>query len=281
MEWGEFELFLVSDGTFRLDGGAMFGTIPKVLWEKTNPADQRNRILMGLNCLLIRTSRETILVDTGLGTIYDEKFSFLYDVDQSKANLLSSLSAAGVSAADVTKVVLTHLHFDHCGGTCMEGHDGQIIPTFPNASYYINRGELSCARNPDPRSRPSYLRHNWEPLEHRGQVVLTAGDQEIEPGVTLKVTPGHTQNHQCVMVRSGDSKACFLADLVPTPSHLKTHYVMGFDLFPKSTMENKERILKQARRENWLLLFEHSPGISAGYLTPELGIEPVELAPRR
>ena len=281
MEWGEFELFLVSDGTFRLDGGAIFGTIPKVLWEKTNPADQRNRILMGLNCLLIRTSRETILVDTGLGTIYDEKFSFLYDVDQSKANLLSSLSAAGVSAAEVTKVVLTHLHFDHSGGTCMKGRDGQIVPTFPNASYYINRDELAFARNPDPRSRPSYLRHNWEPLEHRGQVVLTAGDQEIEPGVTLKVTPGHTWNHQCVMVRSGDSTACFLADLVPTPSHLKTHYVMGFDLFPQSTMESKERILKQARRENWLLIFEHAPDISAGYLTPELGIEPVELAPRR
>lgn len=279
MEWGEFELFLVSDGTFRLDGGAIFGTIPKVLWEKTNPADHRNRILMGLNCLLIRTIKETILVDTGLGKIYDEKFAFLYDVDQSKADLLSSLDAAGVRAADVTKVVLTHLHFDHCGGNCMEGDNGQIIPTFPNAQYLINRDELACARSPDPRSKPSYLRHNWEPLEQQGQVVLTSGDEEIEPGVTLKLTPGHTRNHQSVMVSSGNLTACFLADLVPTPSHLKTHYVMGYDLFPRSTMATKEQILKQAWRENWLLIFEHASDTRAGYLTPELGIDPVELTP--
>ena len=279
MEWGEFELFLVSDGTFRLDGGAMFGTIPKVLWEKKNPADNRNRILMGLNCLLIRTPGETILVDTGLGTLYDEKFAFLYDVDQSKASLLRSLYAAGVGAADVTKVILTHLHFDHCGGNCMEGDNGQIVPAFPNAQYHINRDELSYARQPDPRSKPSYLPQYWEPLEKQGQVVLTSGNEEIEPGVNLKITPGHTLYHQCVIVSSGGPKACFLADLVPTPSHLKTHYVMGYDLFPRSTMESKDQLLRRAQKENWLLIFEHAPGVNAGYLTEELEIDPVELAP--
>jgi glyoxylase-like metal-dependent hydrolase (beta-lactamase superfamily II) len=278
MKFGELELFVVSDGTFRLDGGAMFGTIPKVLWERTNPADDRNRILMGLNCLLIRTSTENILIDTGLGTGYDEKFAFLYGVDKSQTELLRSLAAAGVQAADISKVILTHLHFDHGGGNCFQEGNGEFKPTFPNAVYYINQGELAYAKDPDPRSSPSYLPHTWEPLEKRGQVALTSGDEEIASGVTVLPAPGHTPNHQIVTVRSGEMTACFLADLVPTPSHLKTHYVMGFDLDPLTTMKNKEPVLKQARAENWLLIFEHSSDIKAGYLTEDLRIEPVELA---
>ena len=278
MKLGEFELLVVSDGTFRLDGGAMFGTIPKVLWERTNPADDRNRILMGLNCLLIRTSTENILVDTGLGNAYDEKFAFLYGVDKSQTELLRSLAAAGVQAADISKVILTHLHFDHGGGNCFQEGNGEFKPTFPNAVYYINQGELAYAKDPDPRSSPSYLPHTWEPLEKRGQVALTSGDEEIASGVTVLPAPGHTPNHQIVTARSGEMTACFLADLVPTPSHLKTHYVMGFDLDPLTTMKNKEPVLKQARAENWLLIFEHSSDIKAGYLTEDLRIEPVELA---
>ena len=278
MKFGELELFVVSDGTFRLDGGAMFGTIPKVLWERTNPADDRNRILMGLNCLLIRTSTENILVDTGLGNAYDEKFAFLYGVDKSQTELLRSLAAAGVQAADISKVILTHLHFDHGGGNCFQEGNGEFKPTFPNAVYYINQGELAYAKDPDPRSSPSYLPHTWEPLEKRGQVALTSGDEEIASGVTVLPAPGHTPNHQIVTVRSGEMTACFLADLVPTPSHLKTHYVMGFDLDPLTTMKNKEPVLKQAQAENWLLIFEHSSDIKAGYLTEDLRIEPVELA---
>ena len=278
MKFGELELFVVSDGTFRLDGGAMFGTIPKVLWERTNPADDRNRILMGLNCLLIRTSTENILVDTGLGNAYDEKFAFLYGVDKSQTELLRSLAAAGIQAADISKVILTHLHFDHGGGNCFQEGNGEFKPTFPNAVYYINQGELAYAKDPDPRSSPSYLPHTWEPLEKRGQVALTSGDEEIASGVTVLPAPGHTPNHQIVTVRSGEMTACFLADLVPTPSHLKTHYVMGFDLDPLTTMKNKEPVLKQARAENWLLIFEHSSDIKAGYLTEDLKIELVELA---
>ena len=278
MKFGELELFVVSDGTFRLDGGAMFGTIPKVLWERTNPADDRNRILMGLNCLLIRTPTENILVDTGLGNAYDEKFAFLYDVDKSQTELLRSLAAAGIQAADISKVILTHLHFDHAGGNCFQEGNGEFKPTFPNAVYYINQGELAYAKDPDPRSSPSYLPHTWEPLEKRGQVALTSGDEEIASGVTVLPAPGHTPNHQIVTVRSGEMTACFLADLAPTPSHLKTHYVMGFDLDPLTTMKNKEPVLKQARAENWLLIFEHSSDIKVGYLTEDLRIEPVELA---
>ena len=277
MKFGEFELFVVSDGTFRLDGGAMFGTIPKVLWERTNPADDRNRILMGLNCLLIRTPTENILIDTGLGNAYDEKFAFLYGVDKSEVDLLRSLAAAGVQAADINKVILSHLHFDHAGGNCFQQETGEFIPTFPNAVYYINEGELAYAKDPDPRSKPSYLPHTWEPLERQGQVALISGDEEIAPGVTILPAPGHTPNHQIVKVDSGGLTACFLADLVPTPSHLKTHYVMGFDLDALTAMKNKERVLKQAQAENWLLIFEHSPEVKAGYLTKDLKVEPIEL----
>jgi glyoxylase-like metal-dependent hydrolase (beta-lactamase superfamily II) len=273
MEFGEFELFVVSDGTFRLDGGAMFGTIPKVLWEKTNPADDRNRILMGLNCLLIRTPKDKILVDTGIGTVYDEKFAFLYEVNRSDMDLLRGLQAVGVRAMDITKVILTHLHFDHCGGNCFQDSNGELKPTFPNAAYYINQNELAYAKQPDPRSKPSYLPHTWEPLERQGKVVLTAEEDEIAPGVVVMASPGHTLHHQSVMIRSEGMTACFLADLIPTPSHLKTHYVMGYDLFPKTTMENKERVLKQAQAENWLLIFEHSPDIQGGYLTDEEAVE--------
>ena len=278
MQFGEFELFVVSDGTFRLDGGAMFGTIPKVLWERTNPADDRNRILMGLNCLLIRTPTENILVDTGLGTAYDEKFAFLYGVDKSQTDLLRSLAAAGVQAADINKVILTHLHFDHAGGNCFREGEGEFQPTFPNAVYYINQGELAYAKEPDPRSSPSYLPYTWEPLERREQVVPISGEVEVAPGVMILPAPGHTPNHQIVTAKSDGRTACFLADLVPTPSHLKTHYVMGFDLDALTAMKNKERVLKQALAENWLLVFEHSPEVKAGYLTEDLKVEPVELA---
>ncbi len=278
MKFGEFELFVVSDGTFRLDGGAMFGTIPKVLWERTNPADDRNRILMGLNCLLIRTPTENILVDTGLGNAYDEKFAFLYGVDKSGVDLLKSLAAAGVGAADINRVILTHLHFDHGGGNCFQDENGEFRPTFPNALYYINQGELAYAKEPDPRSKPSYLPYTWEPLERRGQIELISGEVKVVPGVTILPAPGHTPNHQIVKVESGGLTACFLADLVPTPSHVKTHYVMGFDLDASTAMKNKERILEQAQAGNWLLIFEHSPDIKAGYLTEDLKVEPVELA---
>ena len=278
MKFGEFELFVVSDGTFRLDGGAMFGTIPKVLWERTNPADDRNRIVMGLNCLLIRTPTEDILVDTGLGNAYDEKFAFLYGVDKSETDLLRSLAAARVPAAAISKVILSHLHFDHAGGNCFREGEGEFKPTFPNAVYYINEGELAYAKEPDPRSSPSYLPHTWEPLERQGQIALISGEVEVAPGVTILPAPGHTPNHQIVMVKSGGLAACFLADLVPTPSHLKTHYIMGFDLDAFTAMKNKERVLKQAQAENWLLIFEHSPDIKAGYLTEDLKVEPVELA---
>ncbi|MFQ5707412.1 MAG: MBL fold metallo-hydrolase [bacterium] len=279
MKFGEFELFVLSDGRFQLDGGAMFGVVPKVLWQKTNPDEGSNRILLGLNCLLIRCADEAILVDTGIGSNFDEKFANMFGIDKS-VNLLQGLEDVGLSAADITKVILTHLHFDHCGGNCFKDVAGEIRPTFPDATYFMQSGELAYAKAPDPRSRASYLARNWEPLEQAGQVQLISGNQQIVPGVEVFVTGGHTRDHQIVRIHSDGQTACFLADLVPTSSHLKTPYVMAYDLYPKTTMEMKERVLEQALEEHWLLIFEHAPRIKAGYLKEVEGkpqIEKIEM----
>ncbi len=279
MKFGDFELFVLSDGKFRLDGGAMFGVVPKVLWERTNPPNEMNRIEMGLNSLLIKTNDDIILVDTGIGENYNEKFLEMFEIDKS-TNLLKSLHAVGVAAEEVTKVILTHLHFDHCGGNCTKDENGELKPAFPNAVYYFNTDEFEYANKPDPRSRASYLAQNWQAVEASGQLQPIEGNQEIVPGIEVFTTGGHTQNHQIVKVRSDGKTACFLADLVPTDSHLKTAYVMGYDLYPMTTMEMKAKVLKQALQENWLLIFEHAPSVKGGYLVEKEGkprIEEIEI----
>ncbi len=279
MKFGDFDLFVISDGVFHLDGGAMFGVVPKVLWEKLNPPDASNRIRLGLNSLLIKTADENILIDTGIGTIYTEKFASMFGIEK-PATLLKGLSSLGIKSEDITKVILTHLHFDHAGGNCWKDANGQIRPTFPNATYFVQQGELEYTKNPDPRSKGSYFPQNWEPLTASGQLEIIFSDCEIVPGISTQVTGGHTRDHQIVKVQSGDRTACFLADLVPTDSHLKTSYVMGYDLYPKTTMEVKERVLKQALRENWLLIFEHAPSVAAGFLREadgQLKIDKVEV----
>ena len=279
MKFGDFELYVLSDGKFKLDGGAMFGVVPKVLWEKTNPPNEMNRIELGLNSLLIKTTDDIVLVDTGIGENYTEKFFEMFEIDKS-TNLLKSLNSIDLKPEDVTKVVLTHLHFDHCGGNCSKDESGQLMPTFPNATYYFQNDEFEYAKKPDPRSRGSYLDQNWQAIEVSGQLQLISGNQEIVPGVEVFTTGGHTQNHQIVKVHSVGKTACFLADLAPTDSHLKTPYVMGYDLYPTTTMEMKEKVLKQALQENWLLIFEHAPKVRAGYLTEKEGklrIEEIEI----
>lgn len=280
MQFGDFELFSISDGTFRLDGGAMFGVVPKVLWERTNPADERNRILLGLNCLLIKSQVDLILVDTGIGDLYDEKFASMFGIDRPGGGLVGGLAALGYKPADITKVILTHLHFDHSGGNCVRAEKDELTPAFSNAMYYFQQGELEYAKQPDPRSRGSYLSQNWEAVEASDQLTLISGDHEIVPGVSVQVTGGHTRDHQILKIESDGKVACFLADLAPTSSHLKTPYVMGYDLYPGTTMQMKEKVLKQALAENWLLLFEHAPNVKAGYLIEKEGklqIENVEI----
>ncbi len=271
MQFGDFEIHLVSDGMFRLDGGAMFGVIPKVLWQKTDPPNEMNRILLGLNCMLIKTRDDVILVDTGIGENYSDKFKTMFEIDHSAGNLLQGLAGLGITPPQVTKVVLTHLHFDHSGRNCTEDDAGNLVPTFPNAIYYFQQGEFEYAQNPDARSRGSYLPQNWDAVVAAGQLELLSGAAEIVPGVEVEIASGHTKYHQIVKVKSQGKTAAFLADLVPTSSHLKTPYVMGYDLYPKTTMEVKERILGLALAEKWLLLFEHAPRVRAGYLQEEDG----------
>ena len=275
MQFGHLELFLIRDGTFRLDGGAMFGQVPKVLWEKSHPADERNRILLGLNCLLVRTPDETILIDTGLGDMHDEKFAYLYAVDKSVHSLEADLATVGVGPEQVDKVILSHLHFDHCGGNCRR-RDGRVVATFPNATYHVNRGEYETAKNPDSRSRPSYQPHTWEVLEQTDRLVVTEDNDALAPGVELLATPGHTLHHQSVLLHSEGQTACFLADVAATSTHLKANWVMGFDLYPLLTMQSRERVLKQAAAEGWLLFFEHAADILSGVLDAEGNLTPFE-----
>ena len=259
MRWGRFDFQILADTDFRLDGGAMFGVIPKVLWERVKPADETNRILMTTHSWLVRTENEVILVDTGIGDKLSEKTMRQFGVPQVQDRLPQRLAAAGVKPEDVTQVVLTHLHFDHCGWNTIQV-DGQWVPTFPNAKYWIQRQELAAARKPNPRDAASYDPRNWEPLFKAGVVELF--DAEAEPVAGLKVVqaPGHTAG-MCIALLDGDSDgiAAFWADLVPTSAHVATPWVMGYDLFPVKTMETKQCWLDRAFAEDWLSVFQHDP----------------------
>jgi glyoxylase-like metal-dependent hydrolase (beta-lactamase superfamily II) len=264
MRLGDLELRLLSDGEFRMDGGTVFGVVPRVLWERISQPDDRNRVRMGLNILLIRANGKTILVDTGIGSKLGRKLREIYRLDRS-VDLLSSLNAAGLEPGDVDLVINTHLHFDHCGGnTRFEGD--RLVPTFPRATYFIQRGEWEDALHPDARSRVSYLEGNFVPLEEARQVEFLDGDAEILPGVSTFVTGGHTRFHQGVRLQSGDHVAVLPADIVPLSTHLRIPYVASFDLYPMQSMKAKEKLLERVKAENALLIFPHDATVPAGYL---------------
>ena len=264
MRLGEIEFSVVTDGTFRLDGGAMFGVVPKPLWEKKSRPDDRNRIRLSMNCLLIRAAGKTLLVETGAGDKWDAKRNDIFAFE-GPVRLLDQLAARGVSAGQVDYVINTHLHFDHCGWNTRVV-DGKAVPTFPNAQYVLQRGELEHAKRPTERDRASYLMDNFVPVEAAGQFLLLEGEREIVPGVEVFRVPGHTRDMQCVRLRSGGKSAVFLADLVPTTAHLPLPWIMGYDLYPMTTLENKKKWLPEAVREGWLCLFGHDPEIRAAYL---------------
>lgn len=267
---GNTEIHIISDGNFKLDGGAMFGVVPKALWNKLEPADEENRILMGLNCLLIVRDDQRILIDTGIGDKYNEKFAQIYAVYKEKS-LIEILQEKGFVPEDITHVIMSHMHFDHIGWNTQKAENGELVSTFPNAVYLAQRGEYEAAKNPDPRSRASYLAENWQALETSGQLELLYGTCEVLPGIESIITGGHTEFHTFIKLTTSEGVVAFLADLAPTPSHLKTPYVMGYDLFPKQTMEMKPKVLQQAVVEQWLLIFEHSAHVSAGYLKDHQG----------
>lgn len=254
----DFEIVGLRDGFFSLDGGAMFGVVPKVLWEKKFPSDSKNRIRLALNCFIIKTREVNVLVETGLGNKFNQKFSDIYSVEI-KPGLVSALREAGIEVEDIDLVVNTHLHFDHCGGNTVENEKGEIVPTFPRARYVIQRGEWEYALDPSERDRASYLDENFLPVKKHGQLELIDGEKEIVPGVRAVPVPGHTAYHQCVKVESQGKVLFFLGDMVPTSAHVSLSYIMSYDLFPLETLKNKKKVYEQAIEEDWILAFDHDP----------------------
>lgn len=264
MKFGKFEIHSISDGFFRLDGGAMFGVVPRVIWEKTNPPDEKNRILLGLNPLLIITQNKKILVDTGISNKGNEKFISMFAVDQ-RPTIEESLDKLNLSVNDIDIVINTHLHWDHAGGNTTRGADEKIRPTFPMARYIIQKGEWEDATNPNERTRASYRQDDFLPIQESGQIELIDGEKEIEQGINIIKIPGHNRHFQTVTFSSEGKKGVCLGDLIPTVSHLSFPYIMGYDLFPLETLEAKKEIVQKAMDENWLLVFEHDPKVKAGY----------------
>jgi glyoxylase-like metal-dependent hydrolase (beta-lactamase superfamily II) len=268
---GDFTIHALESGTQRLDGGAMFGVVPKPLWERRIPADARNRIPLGLRCLLVETRDALVLIETGLGNKENEKFLDIYGVDNAASDaahpdrLQELVAQAGFSAADVGVVIDTHLHFDHAGGNTFRDAEGQVRVAFPSARYHVQRGEWEWAHRANERTSASYLPHNYEPVMDAGQLELVEGDVEIVPGISVFRTPGHCPHHQSVLVRSGGQTACFLADVIPTFAHLPLPWIMGYDVEPLVTLESKRALLKRAVDERWLLVSTHDPFTAWGY----------------
>ncbi len=261
---GEFELFLVSDGTYQLDGGAFFGVVPKSLWSRKKAADEENRIRVGLNCLVVRGDRHCVLIETGIGEKLDEKRFHLHGV-QRRYSLADDISSRGIDPEAIDLVINTHLHFDHCGGNT-RWQNGKAVPVFTRAHYFAQRGEWEHGHLRLDRDRVSYLDENYDPLVASERMTLLDGDATVAPGITVRVFPGHTRNMQVVLVQSAGQTCAFLSDLVPSTAHLNPTWVMAFDLFPLESIESKKRLLAQAAAENWLCVFVHDAENPWGYV---------------
>ena len=262
---GDFRIHALEAGLVRLDGGAMFGVVPKPLWERRIPADERNRIPLSMRCLLVETPDALVLIETGLGNKENEKFLDIYGVENAPSDprhpdrLHEAIAAAGFSAADVTTVIDTHLHFDHAGGNTFRDGEGQVRLSFPNATYHVQAGEWEWAHRANERTAASYLPHNFDPVMEAGRLKLVEGEVEIVPGISVYRTPGHCPHHQSVIVTSEGETACFLADVVPTMAHLPLPWIMGYDVEPLVTLESKRALLRRAVDERWLLVSTHDP----------------------
>jgi glyoxylase-like metal-dependent hydrolase (beta-lactamase superfamily II) len=265
---GRWNIHAIQAGGQMLDGGAMFGVVPKPLWERRIPADDRNRIPMGMRCLLVEHEIGLILVDTGAGNKETEKFHGIYGIENAGSEgptaLEDGIRQAGFTPEDVALVINTHLHFDHAGGNTYRDGEGQVRLAFPKARYIVQRGEYAYATHTNERTAASYFPHNFEPVQEAGRLDLVEGEVDVATGVRLIPTPGHTPHHQGVLLESAGERAFFLADLVPTHAHLPLAWIMGYDVEPLVTLETKRRILKQAREEGWLVVFEHDASVGWG-----------------
>lgn len=265
MKFGNYDIFLLEDGEFRLDGGAMFGVVPRTLWAKTDAPDDRNRIRLAANCLLVKGDGFNALIDTGLGGKWSDKEREMFAVAEPRT-LITDLARVDLHPSDITHVIQTHLHFDHVGGATFIDSDGELKIQFPNAKVYVQKGEWESSIDPNPRDRRSYKPENLNPLKENDVLELIDGDGEILPGISVSVTGGHTPWHQTVSLRADGQTLVYLGDLIPTPSHLPVPYVMAYDLDPLQTMTAKAPLLDKAMEEGWLLVFEHAAEIKAGHV---------------
>ncbi|MBM4193553.1 MAG: MBL fold metallo-hydrolase [Gemmatimonadetes bacterium] len=271
---GRFTVHAIQAGAQALDGGAMFGVVPKTLWSRRIAPDEKNRIPLGMRCLLVEHDDGLILLDTGAGNKEDEKFRSIYGLENSapdaepdgtrRTALEAGLRAAGYGPADVKLVINTHLHFDHAGGNTYLDASGIVRPSFPNARYVVQMGEHEWATHTNERTAASYFGKNWDPIIQANRFDFIVGDREVVPGISVTVTAGHTPHHQSVLIDGGDGLACFLGDLCPTSAHLPLPWIMGYDVEPLVTLESKRRLLGRAAAEGWLLIFEHDASVPWG-----------------
>jgi len=271
MIFGDYRIEIVSDTEFRLDGGAMFGVVPRVVWERVSPPDEFNRIRLQTNCLFIETKEEKILIETGIGEKWTEKQMQMFGIFREKPFAEMLFEKTGCQPLDISIVVNTHLHFDHCGGNTIRNERSEIVPQFPNARYFVSESEFQHAENPSERDRASYIAENWEILKMNGQLELKPDDYEVVKGLMMRQMRGHNAAMQTACLRSGNETLFCFADLIPTRHHLPLAWIMGFDLYPLDTIANKKRILPLAVEENWLCLFYHDFDAPLYRLTKEEG----------
>jgi glyoxylase-like metal-dependent hydrolase (beta-lactamase superfamily II) len=286
---GDFELTVLSDGHYFLDGGAMFGVVPKLLWEKRAPADEQNRILLGLNTVIVRTSQHTVAIETGIGNKLPAKLKEIYGAQQ---QLPRAFEAAQIRPEEVDIVINSHLHFDHCGWNTTRTPDGRIVPTFPNARYFAHRGEVAHGHLQLERDAISYISDNYDPLIASGQMTLLGSDSATEPGETYPIVPGisvecfpgHTAQLLAIHIEpggtgSGSPHACYISDLIPTSAHLDITWVMGYDLDPVTCIAERKRFYQRAIPEKWLVLFTHDHHTPFGYVELNDKGKPVVVSP--
>ena len=262
MKIGPYEVHSLETGRFSLDGGAMFGIVPWVFWSKTNPPDERRRIELAARCLLIRGNGRTILVDDGNGTKWNDKLKDIYNLDTAHSDIVRSLQQYGLTPDDITDVLLTHLHFDHAGGSTTK-ENGSVVPAFRKAKYYVQKKHWELSQSPTEKDRGSFMREDYQPLMDHRVLELVDGEFEIFPGIELIVCNGHTSAQQLPKISDGTRSVLFCCDLIPTASHLPYPYVMAYDVRPLLTIEEKKKVLGRACEEKWILFFEHDPTVEA------------------
>ena len=266
MQIGDYKVTAINSGYFKLDGGAMFGIIPRPLWEKTNPPDSLNRIKLTTRNLLLQKEGRNILIDTGMGNKWDEKSISIYDIDQETSSIQSELLKAGLKPEDITDIILTHLHFDHTGGST-KIENGKLVPTFPQAKYYVQKQNLDWAMNPTEKDRGSYIKDNFIPLVELGVLDTIDGNGKFDNNIEFIVVNGHTFGQQLIKISDTTNTLLYCCDMIPTASHIPLPYIMGYDLQPLVTLSEKKNLLQKAGEENWMLFFEHDPYTTVATVT--------------